>query len=362
MRNTTLTMIVLSLLLFFFFESRSVAAQNVDSSFRLNWDNFHDGFSVGSVDSRWSYYSFSNVGTFVANDGRVTTSPQGLRVTSSGTNPTNGESMFTLSMAQEDDNPFGLPGQLDHFKWLAFANHNAVGGTLGFDVAAGQELSFEAVISGQSFGTTNQPFGAAVSDPADDPRLAATTLSVVDFDTLLEFDFVLTNRRVYAVYARQPFARARLGNYATFAFLIPVAERADVDDWQRLSVAFDKDANAVRWLVNNREVFRVEHPGRLIDRRYMVIDNGGTESDAVIDQLDGGLGLVTLLDGGRSGHRSLVRLSNLPFFYFDLAIGLPTLQAFVDTTSADSSRLFGQGAEMRARNFVVASRHVASRP
>jgi hypothetical protein len=345
----------------FFLNAPLLLAQTGDTNFRLNWDQFHDGFSVGSAESRWFYFTYTNVGTFVANDGRVTTSPQGLRVISSGTNPATAEPMFTVTMAQEDDNPFGLPGQLDHFKWLAFANHHAASGTPGFDVAAGQELSFEAVVSGQTYGTTNQPFGTAVSDAEDDPRLAATALSVVDFDTLMEFDFFLTNRRIYAVYARQPFARSGLGNYAAFVFLIPVAERAALDDWQRLSVAFDKDANAVRWLVNNREVFRVDHPGRLIDRRYMVIDNGGTETDVIINQLDAGLGLLNLLDGGRSSGPALARLSNLPFFYFDTAVGIPTLQSFVDTTSGDSSRLFGQGAELRARNFVIASRHISSR-
>jgi hypothetical protein len=339
----------------------SIMAQEHGNSFRIDWDDFHNGFAVDGPGAKWFYFSFSQPGggTYVGDDGTVTTSAHGLDVVSSGVNPATGLPAFTQTMAQEDDNAFGLPGQLDHIKWLAYMNHTATSGVPGFDAVAGEELSFEAIISGGTFGTAAHPFGSAMTLDPNDPRLAAVAMSVVDFETLIEFDFLLTNTRIYAVYARSPLGRDFPNNasdYAAFTFMIPVAERVP-SDWHRLEIAYDKSAAVVRWVIDNREVFRVNNIGRRIDQRFLTLDHGGVEAVVSLNQLDAGMGMLTLLDGFLPSRIGLARLSNLPYFYFDPEVGEPNLQTFVDTTSSQNSRLFGQGAELGARRYTISSRH-----
>lgn len=321
--------------------------------YRSVWDDFRNGFTADSPDAKWFYFA---AGPYVGDDGVPTTSRSGLRVVSSGTNPTTGQPAFVRTLGQEGSpsNP-GLPAGLDHVKWLAFMNHQASSGYPGFDAAEGQELTCETTLSGQSFGTSGHPFGKAVKNPNDDLRLGAVAMNTIDFDTFMVFDFFLTNERIYAFYERLPFARERYGNYAAFSFEIPVAKRKP-NDTHNLKIAYDKAAGTVRWLVDDVEVYRVSNIGHLIDRRLMTLDHGGTEETVIPNQLDCGMGMFTLLDGYLPSKKALVRLSTAPDFYFDTPRGEPTPQTFVDETSQDSSRLFGQGAELRMRQYVVSSR------
>ena len=331
------------------------------------WDDFRGGFSVGSVgtpDAKWFYFAS---GPFVGDDGVAAPAGDGgLTVRARGTNPATGEPAFTRTLGQEGaaDNPDALPGGLDHVKWLVYMNHLASSGVPGFDAVAGRELAFRTGLSGACFGTAGHPFGAAVSDPGDDPRLAAAAMTTIDFDTCMVFDLFVTNRRIYAVYERLPFARSRYGNYAAFAYLIPVATRT-AGEWHALKIAYDSAAGTVRWFVADQEVFRVTRIGRRLDRRYLTLDHGGIETDVSPGQLDGGLGLFTLLDGCRPSHPALVRLSNADGFYVDAGTGhvaTPGTGSFRDEQSAPGSRLFGQGAELRAQACAVSStRPVPSR-
>jgi hypothetical protein len=72
-------------------------------------------------------------------------------------------------------------------------------------------------------------------------------------------------------------------------------------------------------------------------------------------QLAGGMGLLNLLDGSLPSGEALVRLSEVEGTYFDTLEGEPAPQVFVDDTSAEGSRLFGQGAELRMDYFTVES-------
>jgi hypothetical protein len=53
-----------------------------------------------------------------------------------------------------------------------------------------------------------------------------------------------------------------------------------------------------------------------------------------------------------------MKLSNLPYFYFDPDVGEPSSQLFVENSSADGNRLFGQGAELWVQRYIVTSRAV----
>ena len=314
----------------------------------LLWDDFQNGFSVNTTGAKWFYFSD---GSYAGDDGVVSTSPQGLTVAASGTNQSTGEPAFTRTLAQEDENG-GLPGDLDHVKWLAYMNHTASSGYPGFDAVPGTELGCETWIGGQTFGTHAQPFGPAVLDPDDDLRLASVAMNVIDFETYMVFDFWLTNEHIYAYYERLPFGREQLGNYASFSYAIPVARRhpGDVD---HLRISYDKGAGKVRWFIDDEEVFHVDRLGYRIGRLNMTIDHGGVETLVSPRQLDCGMGMFTLLDGSKPSNIGLVRLSSANHFYFDPLFGPPLPESFVDNQSRYSSRLFGQGAEIQVERYVV---------
>lgn len=91
----------------------------------------------------------------------------------------------------------------------------------------------------------------------------------------------------------------------------------------------------------------------------MALDDGGDEQAVTMNQLDCGMEMFTVLDGGWPNRHTLARLSTTPDFYFDPASGAPVDSIenfFVDEESTDSSRLFGQGASLWVRRYAVSSR------
>jgi len=334
--------------------------------YRTVWDDFRSGFSAavtpGAPGARWFFFS---AGPFVGDDGIATTSNRGLSVVPKGTNPRTRQPAFTRTLGQEPTNG-GLPGGLDHVKWLVYANNIASSTFPGFDAVPGQELACETRLSGRTFGTAGHPFGSRVRDPNDDLRLGAAAFNAIDFETFIVSDFFVTNERIYALYERLPFGRpssgGSLNEYAAFTFTIPVAKRS-IGDQHHLKIAYDRERGIMRWLVDGREVLRVDRLGYRIDRRQMVLDHGGTETLIRPRQLACGMGMFTLLDASRPpqsasnpGSDGLVRLSSAPDFYFHTGRGQPTPQTFADSNSLPSSRLFGQGAELNVRRLVVSSR------
>jgi hypothetical protein len=322
------------------------------SSYRIAWDDFRDGLSTSGPEARWSYVA---VGPYVADDGVVTTWRRGIRVVSSGRNPDTGEPAFVHTVAPEDDNGDGLPGTLDHVKWLLFANHIASTGYQGFDAAPGQELSCETWMSGRTYGADGHPFDDHVANPGVDLRLASVTMNAVDPETSTVFNFFITNEQIYAFYERLPNLRGQLGNYAAFSYAIPVADRSPHDQ-HHLQISYDRCAGVTRWLVDGNEVYQVGRLGhRLVSREHLVLDHGGEETPVEPRQLSCGMGMISVLDGELPGQSALVRLSSANGFYFDPATGEPDQQTFLHDKSLESNRLFGQGAGMSMSRYVVSS-------
>ncbi len=320
--------------------------------FRLVWDDFSNGFTASGPRARWSYLT---LGSHVADDGIVTTSEAGLRVAASGTHPRTGDPAFVNTLAPH--NPAGVPGTVDHCKWLALSTHVAATGQPGFDAVPGQVLAVETTASGRSYGTSGHPFGEHVTDPETDPRLAAAGVNFTDEETGLNFAFFLTNEQLYVFYARRGDARRRLGNYASFCYTVPVARRTPAQ-WHNLGFRYDRAAGTVRWLVDGCEVFRVDLiGGYLTSREHPVIDHGGKETPVLPAQLNCGMGMYTLLDASRpgTGGNGLVRIDAAEAFYFDPVRGQPYTQRFVDEQSLAASRLFGQGAELLVSRVTVSA-------
>ena len=328
------------------------------------YDNFHSGFSATQATDKWGYFTFGPA--FTGNDGVESTrndgieswDDKGLRVISKGTNSSTGNPAFTSTVVSESDpRSVGLPGGVDHVKWLVYANHLSSRGYPGFDPNAQGKVGCEAWIGGRTYGTGGHPFGSAVSNASDDLRLAAFALNTIDIETFMVFDFFMTNEGIYAFYERLPFARgSALGNYAAFSYAKLVAPNHP-GELHKLSIVYDKPTNTVRWSVDNQVVQTVSRLGLLIDRSNMIIDHGGTPAEVSLNQLNCGMGTFTLLDAGRvGGGTALAKISTAPDFYYQPAVGAPSPQTFVDNSSADGSRLFGQGAELLVEKYKVIAR------
>jgi hypothetical protein len=326
------------------------AAAAAQHGYRVVWDDFHDGWSANAPGAKWLDFT---AGTFLADDGVVTTSERGLRVESSGVNAFTGAPAFVKTMGQDT----GALSAFDHVKWLVIMNHLSSKGFVGFDAAPGQELACEARIAGRVYGTEHHPFGSAVVHPEADPRLGAVATSAFDPETFLIFNFLLTNEVVYAFYERPTFARGVFGDYAAFTYAVPVFARRPSDEHD-LKIAYDKAGGTVRWLVDGDEVFRVDTLGTRIDRRYMLLDRGGADVIASPDQLDCAMGTFDFLDGYGPTRRGLVQIDPDPGTYFNPRLGEPAPLTFIDDESTPADRLFGQGASMEVRRYVVSSRPV----
>ncbi|MGP4115168.1 DUF6081 family protein [Streptomyces sp. 4N509B] len=324
------------------------------SAYDIVWDDFAGGFHAKGEDARWFQIE---AGPYSADDGIVTAKPGELSVVASAKNPKTGEPAFRQTLPPE--NPIGAPGSGDHAKWIAYTSHVSSAGFPGFDAHEGYELSFETMLTGRTYGTAGHPFGDAVADPEDDLRLASPMLMTTDPELSISFDFVLTNKHVYAWYGRPTFKRAELGNYASFAHTVALTQRRPTDE-HLCTIAYDRAAGVVRWLIDGSERFRVDNLGHRLARTTATLDEGGEEVTVRPRQINAGLGLLTLMDGSWPTGKGLVRLSAPKHStYYDPAAGEPKEAVFVDEESRDASRLFGQGAEFRVGSLRVASRKTA---
>ncbi|WP_106246877.1 DUF6081 family protein [Allonocardiopsis opalescens] len=338
--------------------------------YRIVWDDFRDGFVTEGKGARW-HYSLAE-GPYTTDDGIATTSRRGLRVIASGTHPDTGEPAFVRTLAQEDDNGFGISGTVDHVKWLADMAHTASSGLPGFDAVPGYELSFETWLSGRVYGCDKHPFGEAVHDPVDELRLASVGMNAGDPVSNTIFDFFLSDKRVYVVYERLPFARKpalapaawrkrfargpKQGKYAAFVYQIPVARRTP-EQWHHTRISYDRAAGKVRWYLDGELVYEVTRLGHLLpSREHLVVDHGGVPTTVEPVELNFGLGMFTCLDYAHPQQQALVRVASAEDYFFSTELGEPTPQHFLDDQSLEPNRLWGQGAELRVRRCVVSSR------
>jgi hypothetical protein len=322
----------------------------------LAHETFATGFSTGDQ-GRWFHVQ---MGSYTTDDGVVTTRGSGgLHVAARGTNGATGEPAFSITLPQESAGT-GIPATNDHAKWLAYMNHLSSAGVPGFDTRAGLELAGTARLGGRTFGTDRHPFGGAIADPQADLRLAAFAMTTIDLESFVVFDFLFTNRRVYALYERLPFGRTAVNQYAAFSYAFPVAARRD-GDVHDATIAYDRRTGIARWLLDGAEVHRVANVGCLLcSREHLVLDLGGREEVVVPRQFAFGMGMFTLLDAAIGSAPPLVRLSD-QLTYLSPLQGAPHLPTFVDESSRPESRLFGQGAEINVESYTVTYSEITER-
>lgn len=310
-------------------------------------DEFSKHFDAGIGKETWLYASYPS---YIANDAITTFTNGIMHVRSSGTNNKN-EPSFTLTVPQ-NTKPGQVPGTADHLKWVVATNHlNSATKIPGFATKDGKELVCEANIRGQIFNTASHPFGAAAAP--NDPRLGMVAITAFDGETYIEFDFLLTNDKIYALYERQPEGRGKdLGNYAAFTYIKEVANR-EPSTYHELAIAYDRRQKTARWLINGKEVYSVNTIGQLLGSENLALNFGGDEpkESITLNQLNCGMAHFTLLDAFLPTQKALVRLSGLPNFYHHPLTNKEL--RFVDEKSSPKSRLFGQGVSMDVKSYKV---------
>jgi Family of unknown function (DUF6081) len=284
-------------------------------------DDFRDGLDLTGS---WAITRFAP--RFSVDDGIVSTSDHGLYVRAAGTNPQTGQPAFSETTAGEDD----------HVKWMIDTQHVSSNSVPGFDAVPGQELQVSMRARGRTFGTAAHPFGSAVTNPDTDLRLASFAMNTIDFETGMVFDVWMTNNAIYPYYERLNLTGT--ATYAVFSSMFPPVSRT-LGELANVAVTYDRAAGTVRWLVNDAEAARVSKIGFPAPDATTIIDHGGTPEVVAPRQLNCGMAMFTLLDGGLApsgtGLVSLAPPYNFPARF------------------AGGPNLFGQGAELHVERFEV---------
>jgi hypothetical protein len=287
-------------------------------------DDFRQGIDLTNS---WAITRFPP--RFSADDGIVSTSDRGLYVKAAGTNSETGEPAFSETAAGEDD----------HLKWMIDTQHLSSSSVPGFDAVPGHELQISMLARGRTFGTAAHPFGSAVTNPDADLRLASFAMNTIDFETGMVFDIWMTNNAIYPYYERLNLTGT--ATYGVFSSVFPPVSRRPGEQ-AKVAVAYDRAAGTVRWLVNDAEAALVSKIGFPAPDATTIIDHGGTPEVIAPRQLNCGMAMFTLLDGGLPpAGTGLVSLAP-PYAFPTEFIGGPNL--------------FGQGAELQVERFEVQSR------
>ncbi|EGG21583.1 hypothetical protein DFA_01469 [Cavenderia fasciculata] len=304
------------------------------------------------IPEQWYYFGF---GDFVGNQGIQSIVKEG------------GSGFLRI-----DSNPFTLthPSVLDHVKWLALTKESVA-------VPENGSLTCSFKVRANTLGADRHPFGDAIRDAKNDPRLAMGVVNSLDFETMLVADFAMAGNSLYAIYERLPFAK---GDYASFTYMIPIATDIDPAAFLDLAITWDHPTKTVRWIVGGKVVYQVDRIGYQISREYVAVDRGGVEELAFPRSISCGFGTFSLLDSaetchidstsssmssslGKRCHRSkqtdtsLVRLdqnkeSSRPYVRARHSDD-SNQQPFVDEQSLESSRLFNQGAIIDIQSIII---------
>ncbi|MFT3776176.1 MAG: DUF6081 family protein [Minicystis sp.] len=85
----------------------AAAPASAGGGYHVVWDDFRHGWSANTPEARW--FNFT-VGSFVADDGLVSTGPHGLSLVASGVHPVTHAPAFVKTMSQDT----GFLSAFDH--------------------------------------------------------------------------------------------------------------------------------------------------------------------------------------------------------------------------------------------------------
>lgn len=287
--------------------------------------------------------------------------------------------------------PQGPVGTLDHVKWLGYWRK-------GDAVVPGADYkSFTApsdgrwlIIKASGVGA-DQYYSAPVPpdvayclrDQYQDPRPCCAAFAILDPVNLLTCDFLITRKRVYAIYERLPFLKPgwpippvyqgpnliSAGDYHGFTHIVPIFERdqnvAPLEEDLDLEFRYNKVKGVLEWWVNGVRRLEWTRIGAGMDRQYRALDHNGPDVRITPDGFCAGFGLFSLLDchdtnEDQTSDPAPVQLCSPSVEYVNpkLDLSYPFGQAildttFIDTTSAAGNRIFGQGVQFNIKALSV---------
>jgi hypothetical protein len=218
---------------------------------------------------------------------------------------TDGTADATANGLQITSNPFTstIPLGNEHAKWLRYYKST-------FPLCDNHEVVFETEMSAQQFIPADlipENMIPRIRNVNDDIRLASAAFNLLDPETWLVFDFILSNTAIYAVYERLPFGKplfnggvlTPLGDYAAFTNAIWVARRSGnnpLEDFSKLAIGIHKGKGIVTWYIDDTPVFSINTIGYRAHDEYRLLDHGGIEQKVDIKSLRVGFGTLSLLD------------------------------------------------------------------
>lgn len=206
-----------------------------------------------------------------------------------------------------DSSPFTTRGAsvFDHTKFLVLTQNSYSVNT------PGEVMSLEAMISMYTTGIINasalpgdsvlntplQKYEEGVANASDDPRLACAALNLLDLEHGMVYDFIITNKTIFALYEHLPFTT----DTAIFTYAIPVGKRpTDVNTFNTLRIDYETSSNQISWHIDGKEVFRVVQPGMpLPNPEYLVFmanDTSPEYNPVESTEFSAGFGTFSLLD------------------------------------------------------------------
>lgn len=128
---------------------------------------------------------------------------------------------------------------------FCFFNAGAPGAS--FQVPDGTTIEFAASASARFFNLANQPFGSAVANVTDDPRLPSAAFYAASGNTRLTAGFILTSDGVWAEHRRLPGGQPDDAYWeASRRVANPPIGDAQLD----LVIAYNNTANSLSWYVD----------------------------------------------------------------------------------------------------------------
>jgi hypothetical protein len=244
---------------------------------RLFKEDFAHGLDCAGSTAKWV---LRPTPTRPQGDGVAVTSPAGLVVTPTATDPATGLPAF----ARDSDQA----ASAGHLRWAAFANRLAGSGVIGFALPERGVLTARMTLSAELYNVAGHPYGAQVADPDRSLLCGMAAMICVDLQSGLVFDFALTNRVVWALYERLPRPGA---GHGTFSYAIPVAER-DCGSVHQFAISVDAAAGQARWSLDGVQVFATGEIGRrLASSEYLVRQTEGPDERVAPRQVSLGFGL-----------------------------------------------------------------------
>ena len=222
-----------------------------------------------NVEKDFQYFTF---GDYVANDGVATQDH---------------ETGLTVSSV-----PFNLRGFsiLDHTKYLVLTRDVFTIPNDDVDFFYEVEASYRATgLDSEGL----QKYYPGIQILPDDLRLSAGALNIIDLQTGMVFDFLLSNNTIYALYEHLGISDST----DVFTFAKPVGKR-EPDQTHRLRIEYNKVRKRVRWLLDGNVVCEVVRPGIPLPDQALLLYNGEEfpMKEISSNELSIGFGTFTLLD------------------------------------------------------------------